>query len=425
MSRIIQISKFSREERKKILDDVEVILKKGDGMYKKYIYIYPIECDDEFGYIPFSYDLKLKRPKRNIFPNTNIEFNGILRTEQKNVKNDTLSYLNKTGSCIISAYCGFGKTALSIYLATRIKLKTLIITHRIVLINQWKESIQYFCPNAKIQILKTKSDMNYDADFYIMNASNVFKKDATYFKTIGFLVVDELHCIMAEGMYKSMTRIVPRYLLGLSATPFREDGLDKLIRLYFGGNRISRQLNRLHYVYKVKTGFVPNVERQQNGKVNWNSILDSQSNDNTRTELIITIVKQFKDRIFLILCKRVNQANILLNRLKDEGESVSSLIGKQQTFEYDCRILIGISSKVGTGFSHKRLDTLLLASDIKAYFIQYLGRVFRREDVIPFIFDLVDTNSILENHYRFRKKVYLKHGGKILDFHKTFPNVLN
>ena len=57
-----------------------------------------------------------------------------------------------------------------------------------------------------------------------------------------------------------------------------------------------------------------------------------------------------------------------------------------------------------------------IASDLEEYFIQYLGRVFRTEDGIPFIFDLVDNFKVLQNHYYTRRRVYIDHGGKVVDF---------
>ena len=57
-------------------------------------------------------------------------------------------------------------------------------------------------------------------------------------------------------------------------------------------------------------------------------------------------------------------------------------------------------------------------SDVEEYFIQYLGRVFRREDVRPVIFDIVDNFNSLKRHYYTRKKVYEESGGTILKFNK-------
>ena len=83
--------------------------------------------------------------------------------------------------------------------------------------------------------------------------------------------------------------------------------------------------------------------------------------------------------------------------------------------------MIGTVSKVGVGFDHPRLDTLLLAADVEEYFIQYLGRVFRRQDTVPIIFDIVDKNPIIEKHYKTRKEVFIEHGGKIKNFNREYP----
>ena len=117
----------------------------------------------------------------------------------------------------------------------------------------------------------------------------------------------------------------------------------------------------------------------------------------------------------------VSQGNYLVQRLKEEKEDVTSLIGKQQEYEQSSRILVGKASKAGTGFDHPRLDAMIMASDIQAYFIQYLGRVFRRKDVVPIVFDIVDKNPILERHFKVRRATYLEHGGEIRNFADVFP----
>ena len=427
MSREFIIDEVPMEHKEKIMADLQIKIE-GNTFVKNSApkYIYPLDVTDIHAYIPFAYGLTcpggpFDRPNRDSFPNMNKKFNGSLRDEQKILKREALDHLNKYGSTIIAANTGFGKTCTSIYIATKIKMKTIVITHRVVLVNQWKDAIKKFCPDATIQVLTAKSKMK-DCDFYIMNAINVPKHDVDFYRHIGFVLVDEIHCIMAEGLSKCMTRLVPRYVLGLSATPYREDGLNILLDLYFGKNQIYRKLYRQHKVYKIRTNFTPTVEIAKNGKVNWSVILDSQSMDTQRNEMIIRLVKHFNDRVFLILCKRVEQGNYLVQRLKEEKQDVTSLIGKQQEYEQSSRILIGTASKAGTGFDHPRLDAMIMASDIKAYFIQYLGRVFRRKDVVPIVFDIVDKNPILERHFKVRRATYLEHGGRVRDFADAFPD---
>lgn len=382
---------------------------------------YLYETENNNLYIPFAYGEKYPRPERDAYDTRNIVFEGQLREEQKAVKSEAIKVLNDKGCVIISANPAFGKTCLSIYIASKIQMKTLVICNRVVLIQQWKESILKFCPTAKVKILSATSKWE-DADFYIINATNVPKHPFSFYKEIGFLVVDELHLIMAEKLSSCMRYITPRYLLGLSATPYRTDGLDILIDMYFGTYKITRKLWREHLVYKVKTGFKPEVSLNRMGKVDWGSVIESQCGDRERNELIIKVIKFFPDRVFLVLCKRVSQATYLVERLKEEKEDVTSLIGTQQEFERQSRVLIGTCQKCSTGFDHPRLNAMILASDVEQYFVQYLGRVFRTKEVVPLIFDFVDEFSLLEKHYKTRVATYLEHGGKVKDFFKEFPH---
>ena len=82
-------------------------------------------------------------------------------------------------------------------------------------------------------------------------------------------------------------------------------------------------------------------------------------------------------------------------------------------FDKESRILISSFQKVGTGFSHDKLDMLILGVDTEEYFLQYLGRVFRRKDSSPIILDIVDEHPVLWKHFRTRSKVYRESGGQI------------
>lgn len=306
-------------------------------------------------------------------------------------------------------------TCCAINLACAVGFKTLIIVNKIVLMKQWEESILKFSPEAKVQKLTPKSAIN-DSDFYIMNAINVPKMNRGFFSDIGMLIIDEAHMIMAETLSRSMQYIHPRYLIGLTATPYRPDGLDILLELYFGKYKIVRKLKKKHVAYVVNTGFTPTVEKNAQGRTKWDVILDSQAKDERRNELIIELLRLYRERTFLVLVKRVSQGDYIVKRLKEEGESVTSLLGKNQEFDVDARILVGTLQKVSCGFDHPKLNALMLAADLEEYFIQTLGRCMRTEEVEPIIFDLVDENPILKKHFNTRRGVYIEHGGQVRTF---------
>jgi superfamily II DNA or RNA helicase len=219
-------------------------------------------------------------------------------------------------------------------------------------------------------------------------------------------------------MVEAFQYITPRYCLALSATPYRSDGLDEVLYTYFSKNKIIKKLNKPHTVFKVTTKFVPEVKLNYDGTTDWSSVIESMCNSEKRNDIIIKIIKLFKKRNFLILSKRIDQIDYLTKKLRESGESVTSFTGSKQTYNCDSRILIATISKAGVGFDHPKMDALILASDVEEYFIQYLGRVFRREDVHPLIFDLVDNFNSLKRHYSTRKKVYESSGGEIKNFTK-------
>ena len=416
MSISLSIETIPWEVRKNINSDLEIKIenKFGGGPPR---YIYPFEIEGENITLPFAYAItkKIKRPVRENFISLNISFDGILRPEQTEVRKEAIKQLSGTGSVILSMYCGFGKSSTSMKLACDIGLKTLIIVNKLILIKQWDEGIKTFCPSASVQKLTSRSKKD-DCDFYIINAQNVEKMGNSFFSDIGTVIVDEAHLIMAETLSRCLQWVHPRYLIGLTATPYRMDGLNSLLDMYFGKYKITRTLWREHIAYKVSTGFKPIVEQTANGRVNWGVVLDSQANSEERNELIIKLLKYHSKRNFLVLTKRVSQGEYLLKRLEEEGEDVTSLLGSNQEYKISSRILVGTSSKIGVGFDHPKLDALLLAGDVEQYFVQYLGRVFRTKDVKPIIVDLVDDYSLLTKHFNTRRKIYQDHGGEVKNF---------
>jgi superfamily II DNA or RNA helicase len=443
MSLKTSLSNLSDETVEKIRCDlqIEIVESKGNKYKsfgpKKYIFPYELysekksledEEKEDVILLPFAYahqTLNVPRPKRLEKSGINVAFTSVLRDEQVKVKQEAISILNKTGSVIISAACGFGKTILSINLCCCIKLATLIVVNKIVLMKQWEESILKFCPEARVKMLKPSAggeELDSNFDFYIINAVNIPKMRRGFFARIQCLVLDEVHLLMAEKLSTLTMFVQPRYSIGLSATPYRMDSLNILLDLFFGPHKIVRELNHKHTLYTIKTGFKPVMELTKTGGVNWSSVLESQSEDMERNKLIVRIATFFSSRVFLILVKRVKQGHLLVSLIQEAGVSVTSLLGSSQEFDAESRVLVGTTQKVGVGFDHPKLDALILACDIEDYFIQYLARVFRRPDSTPMIFDLLDDNPILKKHFRTREKVSLEHGGCARSLNDDFPN---
>jgi len=422
MSIRVSLNDLDDTQKREVVKSLQFVPKETKyGPSDKVVYAFDITDTDIYLPLYCAQKLGFERRTRKSFPPVKLKFKGKLRPLQKEVKGEAIKLLNRKGTCIISLYTGGGKTATAINIALGIKLPVLIIISRLILMDQWESSLEKFCPSATVQKVTTKTKINPNAEFYIINAINLPKFSRDTFKHVGTLIVDELHLIGTEKLSNSLHYVFPRYAIGLSATPTRPDGMDSLLHAYFGKETVFRKLHRKHTVYRVKTGFKPVVEQTRLGNLDWNSVLNSQAASEERNDLIIRIIEHFSERCFLVLCKRVAHANYLVEQLKAREIDTTSLVGVQRRFDSNSRVLVATVQKAGVGFDHPRLNALIVAADLQEYFIQYLGRVFRTEEGEPVIFDLVDDFRVLETHYRQRRHVYLEHGGTIKNFNRVFP----
>ena len=393
----------------------------------KEVAAYRVDARDRIA-LPFQWAMAREqyrphRRGREEFPATSSKFIGNLRPEQQVIQKEAIEHLNRQGSILIAVYPGGGKTITSLSMCSKIGMRTMILVNRVVLMDQWKKSIlRFFSDRVKVQIVESKDEMEDGVDFYIMNALNVPKRSSDDFHAIGTVIVDEVHMMITQVFVRSLAYLAPRYLIGLSATPYRPDGLDVLLDLYFGEARIVRNLQRHHAVYAVETGIVIEGEKDDRGKLMWNTVLQAQMDHPGRNDFIRRLCLFFRERSILILCKRVEHIVALRNLISSPEATVTTLKGSETEYDPEARILIASIQKVGTGFSHDRLDMLILACDTEEYFLQYLGRVFRRPDVVPIVMDIVDKNHVLRRHARTRRSVYLECGGTMHDFHSVFPD---
>ena len=151
MSITATVLEISEQLEEKILREVMVkkIQKILNPLFKpKDIIIRPYLLTEDYVSLPFRWALdnipNVQRKKRDQCDSIgdDVKFIAELRPNQKEIKDLAIKAMNMYGCHLLSLYVGFGKTFLSIYLACKIGLKTLIITNRVGLIDQWIEEIK-------------------------------------------------------------------------------------------------------------------------------------------------------------------------------------------------------------------------------------------------------------------------------------------
>jgi len=427
MSVEININDYDLQTRKKILSDLTICSNVNKYSETSISFkLFELSKTNKNGIlIPLAYYYQFLQKKTilNEYPTTNLKFTGQLNEVQSEILYDSIQTLKTTGSILISLYTGCGKTIFSIYLSIILKLKTLVFVHRVNIIDQWINSIKKVCPTAKIQLLDSKCILDKCADFYLINVDILKNRKNEDFIDIGTVISDESHCICTENRSNNLFLFNCRYLIGLTATPERSDGLDKILLHFFGPYWIIREMKRNFNVYIYKTNYKPTSVSQKNGKLNWNAMINDMCENIERNNIIINLCKYFINRNILILCKRKTQTNYLYNTYKNLTNDSEIYIESQKKFNENCRVLFSTYSKSGIGFDFSKLDMLIIASDVDEGIIQYLGRVFRKSNTLPIIIDFseyVYKHHPFNKHLQNRINVYEHSGGIVKDFMLNF-----
>ena len=407
MSCSIQLNRISKSDLLKIKQDLNI---------EDSTFLY--EITEQEIILPFYYGMTNFYSDTPIKKNKSAQFEGQLFDKQNEIKNQCLLLLDKHRCAIIKEKPGFGKTIVAINLLCDINLPCAILVKQTVIIDQWETSLKKHAPQKTICRVASKC-IAPNADVYLVNPI-LLKTNTEYYRTlfnrVKFVIIDECHQIMTKVLITSLFKFSPLYLLGLSATPYRldKDPYQKAIPLFFGPTSIGTALYKKHNVYIIETQFFPHhINVQSNGKLDWNSILTQQAEDENRNKQIVDNICKFPDRVWLILVKRVNHATELKKIFLEKNITCETMTGTKKTFDKNCKILIGTTSKIGVGFDHTPINALCVAADIVAYFVQFLGRCMRRPDVEPIVLDFSDKFGPLKKHFNSRVEEYTKYGGVI------------
>ena len=95
---------------------------------------------------------------------------------------------------------------------------------------QWYDRITEFIPNAKIgKIQQNTIDIeNKDIVLAMVQSLSMKEYNSNIFENFGLVIFDECHHLGAEVFSKAMPKVASKYMLGLSATPNRKDGLKRV-----------------------------------------------------------------------------------------------------------------------------------------------------------------------------------------------------
>ena len=358
-------------------------------------------------------------------------FRGSLRPAQNDVVNSFLLPTPHDG--ILSLHTGGGKTVCALYIASRLRLPTLVIVHNSFLRDQWEERVRMFLPHARIGRIQGDTCDVEDRDVVIAMLQTISMKDIPLatFKPIGLVIVDECHHIASEVFVQALPKVTSKYMLGLSATPQRKDGLMFVAHWFLGpllytsdtGDKADTDVTVEVYEYKNEDPVFNEVIYNSQGVMFTTLMINKLTECENRTKWLVEILKDVLEesphRQVLVLTDRVQHTKDLYAALPPSLQSSSAILSqaisasKRAEACEACSVLIATYAMCKEGFDVPTLNTLLMATP-RPDVDQIVGRILRVEKsartVHPLILDVVDPQfrrQFQERNSLYKKRSYL------------------
>ncbi|GAB1488479.1 hypothetical protein MASR2M8_09240 [Opitutaceae bacterium] len=349
----------------------------------------------------------------------NWKFQGELRREQETAVRETLQ--EDTG--VLCAPPGAGKTVMGCAMIARARTSALILVHRTVLLDQWRDTAMRFLGLKRKEVGLWRGQLprlTGRLDIAMLPSLARTESLDAAMRGYGLVIVDECHHVPAASFEVVLKSCPSRRIYGLTATPIRKDRLEKLLFAQCGRirhNMVSSPADGARTVKIRHTTVAMPADTGARPPIHafWEALVQ----DEGRVEVIVADLAECvtAGRSPLVLADRKAYLDRLENAFAVRATGTPCFrfdgqLGKKARNDvlrrieecYDTGkafVLFSTASLIGEGFDLPRLDTLILSMPLsfKGWLIQYAGRLNRVHESKrdPLIFDYLDGNHALTN----------------------------
>ena len=395
------------------------------------------------------------------------------------------TFIEKGANGLICVPCGRGKTFMAIYIALKLGKKFMVVVDKEFLLQQWAGELQVLLPGIKIGIIQ-EDKKQIDSDIIIKqksltipqlkdkckelklkvggtrdellnrlkeatgkNPEEELKEVVTFdctiamiqtlvqrdfaetdFRSFGFTIFDECHHLGASNFSRALLKVQTKWMLGLSATPTRDDGLTKVFEWFLGRPiywEKTREADPDVVVRKIPFNTddekYTNVPTDFRGEVILARLLTQIVECEERNQLIDHVLEELvqeKQRRILVLSERKSHLERIEQGLP-KGTTFGYYIGgmKEEIREEgakNAQILLGTYAMASEAMNIKTLNTMIMISPRKKI-EQSTGRILRtrkdEREVQPVIIDIVDAHDVYQGQWLKRRTYYRKCAYKI------------
>jgi superfamily II DNA or RNA helicase len=341
------------------------------------------------------------------------------------------SFIGAGAEGLICVPCGRGKTFMALGIAARIRKRFLVVVDKEFLMNQWRGEMAALMPGLRIGVLQgPKREVDpAEVDCTICMIQSIAGKDIpeSLFATYGFAIFDECHHLGAQHFSKCLQKIQVPKMLGLSATPKREDGLTKVFFWWLGEPvywEKKREADPTVVVKSVRIS-IPDDPDYNTIPTNWRGepvmgrLLTNVLAAPKRTAEIVRWIRDLcreSARKVLVLSERIGHLEEIEVALAAQDATISTAyyIGgmkeeKREAGAAAAKVLLASYAMASEAMNIKTLNAVILASPRKAV-EQSTGRILRtrvsERVVAPVIVDIVDSHGMYLSMWKKRATYY-------------------
>lgn len=322
---------------------------------------------------------------------------------------------------VLCAPPGAGKTVMGCALIARARTSALVLVHRTLLVEQWRETAMRFLGLKRKEIgVRRGPSPRLTRRFDIAMLPSLTRAEnlAEVLSGYGIVLVDECHHVPAASFELVLKACPSRRVYGLTATPKRKDRLEKLLFAQCGPIRhtlVDAPTDEVRTVKVRRTTVTlpPDAGQRPPIHVVWAALVQDEGRIGAivadllncvatgRSPLVLADRKVYLDRLQTAFATRAD--NVACHRLDGQmGKRARTEVLRQIDAHYANGtpfVLFATASLIGEGFDLPRLDTLMLSMPLswKGRLVQYAGRLHRVHEAkgTALIFDYLDENHAI------------------------------
>uniref|UniRef100_A0A6C0DGZ7 Helicase ATP-binding domain-containing protein n=1 Tax=viral metagenome TaxID=1070528 RepID=A0A6C0DGZ7_9ZZZZ len=338
-------------------------------------------------------------------------------------------FVDQGANGLICVPCGRGKTFMALAIAVRLGKRALIVVDKEFLMNQWKGEIERYLVGARVGILQgSKAELDpalFDITICMIQTVCLHEFKIGTFDGYGFTIFDECHHLGAQYFSGVLRKIQTPHMLGLSATPDRDDGLTKVFEYFLGKPVYQEKTREPDPTVQVKALWYRNDDpAYADSPLDWRGqlvtarLMTQVVTCKARTEFVLGHLKELVTdprRKVLVLSERRDHLAELDAGLPP-ATSRGYYVGGMKQADLDrnaetCQVLLATYAMASEAMNIKALNAMIMASPRKKV-EQSTGRILRttvdKRVIEPLIIDVIDQHETYVRQWQLRQRYYKK-----------------